>query len=82
MTVEEIIKTELQKAFKDFFDNYDHEVKGGGAPGVKYITSRSAERCVEEFKDNFEPFEFIFEYLYNSQEFADKVTEIAKGERY
>lgn len=82
MTAEEIIKAELQKTFKDFFDNYDHEVKGGGAPGVKYITSGSAERCVQDFKDYFDPFEFILERLYNSQEFADKVKELMEAERY
>lgn len=79
-TFEEIIDDELRNAFNVYFDNYEHETEDNPVPygdtwvnSGDYITDESAERCVEDFKEEFDYYEFIEEQLYESTAFKEAV---------
>ena len=87
--LEKIIKDALQKAFKDYERMYEHETELNTVPygdtyvtEGEYVTERSAEECVEDFKAEFEPYEFAEKYLLQNREFLDKLEEMKDAERY
>lgn len=83
--LQEIIEEELKNAFDVFFDNYDHETEDNIVPygdtyvsSGQYITDESAERCVEDFRENFDFDEFVKEQLLNSPKFEETVKNVLK----
>lgn len=91
MDLKEVIETKIHDAFNDYSENYDHETEYDSAPygdtyvsSGEYITDRSMERCVEDFKENFDittASEFVSEVLANDNDFLMKVIELVKSTR-
>lgn len=89
LTFEKVIKDCLKKAWEDFNDNYDHECDDTYVPygdtSVRYCSEpsdESVERAFEEFKDGFDIYDFIEEYLMGSQNFKDMVEDIVEKEDF
>lgn len=81
--LQEIIEEELKNAFNVYFDNYDHETEDNSVPygdtyvsSGDYITDESAERCVDDFREEFDFEEFVTEQLLNSPRFEEAVRTI------
>lgn len=79
---EEIIDEELRNAFNAFSDNYEHETEDDPVPygdtwvnSGNFITEESAERCAEDFKEEFDYYTFLQEQLFESKEFKQAVME-------
>lgn len=77
MTFEEIITGAIKADFENFFDMYDHETYG--QDGQEYITERSAEKCVEEYKEQFDAEDFIRDYLKENYDFCTKLELLVKS---
>jgi len=75
----------MQECFEDFDDQFEHEtiknyVPYGNTQVVEseYPTEQSLIRCSEAFKQDFDVFKFIEEYLQENQKFLDTVQEYVK----
>lgn len=83
--LQEVIEEELKNAFNVYSDNYDHETEDNPVPygdtyvsSGKYITDESAERCVKDFREEFDFDEFVMEQLLNSPKFEEAVRNVLK----
>lgn len=91
MSFKDIIETKLHDSFNDYSDNYDHETEDNYVPygdtyvsSGEYITDESYERCVEDFKENFDiatASEFVTDILAEDNDFLMKVIELVKATR-
>jgi uncharacterized protein (DUF169 family) len=86
--LKETIEEELRNAFNVYFDNYDHETEDNPVPygdtyvsSGDYITDESAERCVDDFREDFDFEEFVTEQLLNSPKFEEAVRNVLKTMR-
>lgn len=86
--LQEAIEEELKNAFNVYFDNYDHETEDNPVPygdtyvnSGTYITDESAERCVRDFREEFDFDEFVREQLLNSPKFEEAVRIVLKKMR-
>lgn len=86
--LQETIEEELKNAFNVYFDNYDHETESNYVPfgdtfvnSGEYITDESAERCVDDFREDFDFEEFVTEQLLNSPKFEEAVRNVLKTMR-
>ncbi len=86
--LQETIEEELKNAFNVYFDNYDHETEDNPVPygdtyvsSGDYITDESAERCVDDFREEFDFEEFVTEQLLNSPKFEEAVRNVLKTMR-
>lgn len=86
--LQETIEEELKNAFNVYFDNYDHETEDNPVPygdtyvsSGDYITEESAERCVDDFREEFDFEEFVTEQLLNSPKFEEAVRNVLKTMR-
>ena len=73
--LKKIIVESLQKAFRDYEEDYNHETYE--QDGQTYIKERSARRCVEDFLDDLDAMDFIVDYLSQSTDFQEKIHKIA-----
>lgn len=87
--LQETIEEELRNAFNAYFDNYDHETEDNPVPygdtyvsSGDYITDESAERCVDDFREEFDFEEFVTEQLLNSPKFEEAVRNVLKTMRF
>lgn len=83
--LQEIIEEELRNAFNVFFDNYDHETEDNPVPygdtyvnSGDFITDESVERCIDDFRENFDFDEFVREQLLDSPKFEKAVRNVLK----
>ena len=81
--LQEAIEEELRNAFNVYFDNYDHETESNYVPygdtfvnSGDYITDESAERCVDDFREEFDFEEFVKEQLLHSPKFEEAVKNV------
>lgn len=86
--LQEIIEEELRNAFNVYSDNYDHETEANYVPfgdtfvcSGDYITDESAERCVDDFREEFDFEEFVREQLLDSPKFEEAVRNVLKTMR-
>lgn len=86
ISFKDIVETALAECHKDYQDGYDHDTESDSVPygdawvsSGNYITEESEERATEEWKDTFDIYDFIVEYLANSQDFEDKILEMVRG---
>ena len=86
ITFKEIIENCLKESHQDYQDRYDHDTDSDSVPygdtwvsSGNYITEESEERATEEWKDTFDIYDFITEYLANNQDFEDKIIEMVRG---
>lgn len=77
---EDIIKDELRADYKRYEEDYDHKTKPEyEAYGDTYAmvsnnpTDESLERCVIEYKEQFDAADFTFDNLRESSAFTDKL---------
>lgn len=63
----------IQEYFENYFDNYDHETYE--CNGTEYIKERSAERCVKDFKDDFD-IDVFLQRLGDNAEFCKAIFEM------
>ena len=86
MTIEQALMDAFEEAmeqcFDDFDDLYEHETVSTYAPygdtQVKVgevATEASLIRCSEAFKQDFDVFKFITDYLQENQKFLDVIKE-------
>lgn len=75
----------MEQCFNDFDEQFEHETVATYAPyGDTHVkvgeipTEESLTRCSEAFKQDFDVFTFITEYLQENQKFLDVVKEYVK----
>ena len=78
LTFDEILKDNIRFAFEQFSDLYDH--KTYECNGTEYITERSALKCAESFKNEFDITDFVNNYLLENKDFCQKVFELLDKE--
>lgn len=86
--LQETIEEELRNAFNVYFDNYDHETEDNPVPygdtyvsSGDFITDESVERCIDDFREEFDFEEFVTEQLLNSPKFEEAVRNVLKTMR-
>lgn len=89
MTIEQELMNAFEEAmeqcFEDFDEQFEHETVATYAPyGDTHVkvgeipTEDSLTRCSEAFKQDFDVFTFITEYLQENQKFLDAINEYVK----
>lgn len=86
ITIKDIIEQAIKQSHQDYQDNYDHETESESYPygdtyacGRPEVTKESEQRATEEWKDTFDVYEFISEYLAENYDFCEKIKEIVRG---
>ena len=89
LDVREIIIKELREMRQRHEDNYDFDCYEEKNPyGDTWATTSveptdaSMEACDEEFKENFDAYDFVKEYLAENEEFRAYIENIVQNERY
>ena len=78
LTFDEILKDNIRFAYDRYFDAYEHETYE--CNGTEYIKERSAFRCGEDFKNEFDITDFVNNYLLENKDFCQKVFELVDKE--
>lgn len=86
--LQETIEEELRNAFNVYSDNYDHETEDNPVPygdtyvnSGDFITDESIERCIDDFREEFDFEEFVREQLLDSPKFEEAVRNVLKTMR-
>lgn len=85
LSFKDIIENALEYCHKKYQENYDHDTESDYVPygntfvSTRYeVTEESEERATEEWKDTFDVYEFITEYLANNDDFWEKIKELVE----
>lgn len=85
LSFKDIIENALEYRHKKYQEDYDHDTESDSVPygdtwvrGRAYITEESEERATEGWKDTFDVYEFITEYLANNDDFCEKIKELVE----
>lgn len=72
----------MEQCFNDFDDQFEHETVATYVPygdthvkAGEIVTEASQLRCSEAFKQDFDVFKFIKDYLQENQKFLDVIKE-------
>lgn len=86
LTLTNIIEQAIEQSHQDYQNNYDHNTESDSVPygdtwvsSGNYITEESEQRATEEWKDTFDTYEFITEYLAENYDFCEKIKELVRG---
>lgn len=81
--LEDIIEQNLKYSLEKYKDNYEHEYSTEThaygdtyVSGYSEITEESIERATEEWKDTFDVYDFLTEFLAENEDFKDKILEM------
>lgn len=85
ITIKDIIENALIECHEDYQDRYDHDTESEShawgdtfVSGRAEITEQSLEQATEEWKDTFDVYEFISEYLAENYDFCEKIKEMVR----
>lgn len=85
LSFKDIIENALEYCHEKYQEDYDHDTESNYVPygdtyvsAGNYITEESEERATEEWKDTFDVYEFITEYLANNDDFCEKIKELVE----
>lgn len=83
LTFKDIIEQNLKYSLEKYKDNYEHEYYSEThaygdtyVSGYSEITEESIERATEEWKDTFDVYDFLTEFLAENEDFKDKILEM------
>lgn len=86
ITIKDIIESALEECHEDFQGGYEHDTESESYPygdtyacGRPEVTEESVQRATEEWKDTFDVYEFITEYLAENYDFCEKIKEMVRG---
>lgn len=81
--IKDIIEQAIRDSHEKFQEYYDHEYSSEThaygdtyVSGYSEITEESIERATEEWKDTFDVYEFLTEFLAENEDFKDKILEM------